>query len=86
MQQKKWVPNMVRLKNIRIENGMAEAVFYPEDSKVAGHIVVDLESETVVFCKSVPGFGESYEGHAKLHLIRMAEQKATDTERLVMWC
>ena len=76
---------MLQLKNIRIENGMAEADFYPEDSKTAGHIVVDLKNEMVVFCESVPGFGESYVGHAKLHLIKMAKQKITATERLVMW-
>ena len=76
---------MLRLKNIKIENGIAEADFYPENSKVAGHIVVDILNETMVSCKTVPGFGESYEGHAKLHLIKMAKENVAVSERIVMW-
>lgn len=76
---------MLRLKNIRIGNGKAEADFYPEDSKRAGHIVVSLESKEIVSCEDVPGYGESYRGHAKLHLIKMAKENNTATERTVMW-
>ena len=76
---------MVRLKNIRIANGIAEADFYPEESTIGGHLVVDVAAYKIISCKEVPGYGESYKGHAKLHLIRMAEQNDTATERTVMW-
>ena len=76
---------MLRLKNIRIGNGKAEADFYPEDSIKAGHIVVNLESKEIVTCEDVPGYGESYRGHAKQHLIKMAKENNNATERTVMW-
>ena len=76
---------MLHLKNIKIENGKAKADFYPEDSKKAGHIVVDLSSKKIIVCDDVPGYGESYRGHAKQHLIKMAKENNTATERTVMW-
>ena len=77
---------MLRLKNIKIGHGNAEADFIPEDSNVAGHIVVDLRSEEVVSYDAVPEYGESYKGHAKMHLIKMAKENDKATERIVMWC
>lgn len=76
---------MLRLKNIRIGNGKAEADFYPEGSERAGHIVVSLENNEIIDCKDVPGYGESYRGHAKQHLIKMAKENTIATERTVMW-
>ena len=76
---------MLRLKNIRITDKMAEADYYPEDSKQCGHIVVDLVTQETVTCDDVPGYWEMYPGHAKWHLIRMAAAGETDKERLVMW-
>lgn len=76
---------MLRLKNIKIGIDKAEADFYPEDSKNCGHIVVSLETKEIVSCNDVLGFGESYRGHAKLHLLKMAKDRNTDTERTVMW-
>lgn len=77
---------MLRLKNIKIGNGKAEADFYPEESKKPGHIVVSLDSKEIVVCEGVPGYGESYLGHAKQHLIKMAKENNKATERTVMWC
>lgn len=79
------MPIMLRLKNIKVENGVVEADFYPENSVLSGHIAVDVQTEEVISCKRVEGFGESYEGHAKNHLIRMAKQNKVEKERLVMW-
>lgn len=76
---------MLLLKNIRIGKGKAEADFYPEDSKKAGHIVVSLESKEIISCEDVHGYGESYRGHAKQHLIKMAKENNNATERKVMW-
>ena len=76
---------MVRLKNIKIEGKVAEADFYPEDSKVCGHVVVDLEKCKLTEYRDVPGFGESYRGHTLWRLIRMAKENDKRTECLVMW-
>lgn len=76
---------MLRLKKIKIADGIAEADYYPEDSEQFGHIVVDLSTEEVISCDEVPGFWKTYPGHAKWHLIRMAKAGETDKERLVMW-
>lgn len=76
---------MLRLKNIRIGSEYAEADFYPEDSQVAGHVVIDLSSEEVATCADVSGYGASYRGHATQQLVKMAQEKDTRTECLVMW-
>ena len=76
---------MVRLKNIKIDGSVAEADFYPEDSKVCGHVVVDLKKHKLTEYRDVPGFGESYRGHAFRQLIRMEKENDKRTECLVMW-
>ena len=76
---------MLRLKNIKIGNGKAEADFYPEDSEKSGHIVVSISGKEIIACNDVLGYSESYRGHAKQHLIKMANENNTATERIVMW-
>lgn len=75
---------MVRLKNIMINNKTASADFYPEDSEVAGHMVVDIESGEIVQLIKVDSIGWGI-SHVKRELIRMARENSKDTERLVMW-
>lgn len=77
---------MLRLKNVKINNEVAEADFYPEDSKICGHIVVSLSSEELISSEEVDGYGLSYSGHARQRLIRMAKEGDTRSECLVMWC
>ena len=76
---------MVRLKNIKIANGIAEADYYPENSEQCGHIVVDLSSQEYIHYEEVADYGRNYPGHAKWCLIEMAEAGDTAEERLVMW-
>ena len=76
---------MLRLKNIRIENNVAEADFYPEDCPTCGHIVVDLVSGKVVSYSEVMDYGASYLAHARQNLLRLAAEKSLQTECLVMW-
>ena len=75
---------MVRLKNIRIGSEYAEADFYPEDSKICGHVVVELSSGKLVSPVEVLGYGASYSGHARQRLVKMAKENDTKTECLVM--
>lgn len=76
---------MLRLKNVKIGNKIAEADFYPEDGEEHGHVVVDLSSEELVSCTDVPGYGASYRGHALQRIISMADDNDTRSECLVMW-
>lgn len=76
---------MVRLKNIKIEGKTAEADFYPEDSNICGHVIVDLETGEIISLKEVPGYGVSYSGHARQRLIKMEKEKDNRRECLVMW-
>lgn len=76
---------MLRLKNVKIGSEYAEADFYPEDGKEAGHVIVDLSSGEIDSCTRVPGYGASYEGHARQRLVEMAKKNDTRSECLVMW-
>lgn len=76
---------MVRLKSIKIGNKTAEADFYPEDSNICGHVIVNLETGELISLKEVPGYGMSYSGHTRQRLIKMAKEKDNRNECLVMW-
>lgn len=76
---------MLRLKNVKIGSEYAEADFFPEDSETAGHVVVDLSDGEISVCDNVQGYGESYAGHARQRLVRMAKEKDHRSECVVMW-
>lgn len=76
---------MVRLVNVKMDGKVAEADFIPEDSKEAGHIRVDLETGEIIDCVNVPGYGASYRAHARQGLVRMAKERDTRSECLIMW-
>lgn len=76
---------MLRLKNVKIKNNSAEADFYPEDSDIFGHVVVDLSTGELISTVEVPGYGASYSAHARKRLVRMSKENDTRTECLVMW-
>lgn len=76
---------MLRLKNVKIGSEYAEAEFYPEDGRDAGHIVVRLSDGEISSCNEVPGYGASYIGHARQRLVKMAKENDQRAECLVMW-
>lgn len=76
---------MLRLKNVKIGNEYAEADFFPEDGEKAGHVVVNLSNDEISTCDNAPGYGESYAGHARQRLVRMAKEKDHRSECIVMW-
>lgn len=77
---------MLRLRNIKIENGIAEADYFPEDGKKSAHIVVNLGSGEIVSFGRVDGYTwDAYPAHACQKLLSLAEEGSTDTECLVMW-
>lgn len=83
---KKVMNIMICLKNIRIENNIASAEFFPEKSETGGEIVVDLLTEEVIKLQTIQGYGDSYHGHAKWKLIDMARDGDNRRECVVMWC
>lgn len=76
---------MLHLKNIAINETMAEADFYPEGGTAFGHIVVDVAHEEIVEITHVPGYEIIYPEHAKRQLIRMAKDDNPRPEYRVMW-
>ena len=76
---------MVRLKNIQRRDNLIEADFYPEGSKIAGHIVVDITTEEDISCKEVFGYGPSYKFFAKRRLIKMVKNNEIKSEDIIMW-
>ncbi|MBR2895797.1 MAG: hypothetical protein IKC03_09105 [Oscillospiraceae bacterium] len=76
---------MLRLKNIKVGDKIAEADFIPEDSQECGHIVVDLERKEVIAITHVKGYEIMHPSHAKRQLLRMADAGDHRKECLVMW-
>lgn len=76
---------MLRLKNIRINDAIAEADYYPETSDVSGHIVVNLSTGEVDSLEPVEGYSDMHPAHAMTELLRMARSKDSATERTVRW-
>lgn len=76
---------MVLLKRIKINGGIAEADFFPEDSKVCGHVTVDLDTEDFTETISVDGYDLGYASHAARELVRISKEDSIPEKRTVMW-
>ncbi|MBQ0037747.1 MAG: hypothetical protein KBS74_03650 [Clostridiales bacterium] len=76
---------MLHLKNIRINEQVAEADFYPENEKQCGHISVDLKSEEISEIINVPGYELVYPGHARKKLAKMAQENDHSNECVIFW-
>lgn len=76
---------MLLLKNIRINNNVAEADYYPEGENRCAHIVVDTDKWEILQDNPIPGYGMMYSGHALGTLVKMTMEKSKDTERVVKW-
>lgn len=75
---------MVRLVNIQINDKFASADYYPENDKIGGHIVVEIETEKIVRLIKADNIGWGV-SQAKRTLIDMARTHSADTERTVLW-
>ena len=67
---------MVRLVNIQINDKFASADYYPENDKIGGHIVVDIETEEIVRLIKADNIGWG---------VSQARTHSADTERTVLW-
>lgn len=76
---------MIKLKNIKINNGVIECDIFPEDCKIAGNLAFDTVKQNVTY--TLPDGYEWCKNHishavnALLEMVRVAEFQ----DRIVMW-
>lgn len=78
---------MVRLKNLKKNDVIAECDILPEDSIESGHITVDLKTGRLEESSLPSGYEwcKSHVNHAKANLLRLAKQESLPEEYLAMW-
>lgn len=78
---------MLKLKNIKMNNGIISAEYDPENSGVLGSVSVDIKSGRIVesnvseYDKNFP----IYLNHAVSYLEKLALQNSVPKEKMVMW-
>lgn len=78
---------MLKLKNIKKNNGIISAEYDPEDSGKIGSITVDIESEKMIESNASELDNEFpiYLNHAITALLEMKDDEEIPEEKLVMW-
>ncbi len=78
---------MVTLKNIRRNNDIIECDFYPEDSTLPGHMIVNLDSGDITSVSLPEGYENtfSYTVHAHNGLVELSKKEKLPEQWLVMW-
>ena len=79
---------MIRLKNIKKSNHIIESDILPENSKMCGHIVVNLKTNELEKFVLPEGYEwcRKHVNHAKDKLIELSKQEIIPEEKLIMWC
>lgn len=78
---------MLKLKNIKMNNGIISAEYDPENSGALGYVSVDIKSGRIVesnvseYDKNFP----IYLNHAASCLEKLALQDSVPKEKMVMW-
>ena len=78
---------MIRLKNLKKNNVMAECDIIPEDSTECGHIVVNLGSGELEDCVLPKGYEwcRNHVNHAQINLLELSKKEMLPDEYKVMW-
>ncbi len=76
---------MLRLVNIKNENGVIRADFFPEQENKSRHIVVNADNGEILEVENGEGYNYMYPAHAAQTLYEMAQNNDNRTERIVMW-
>lgn len=78
---------MVRLKNLKMNDGIGECDIIPEDSENYGHITVDLNSEQIKNYSLPAGYEwcVSHVYHAARKLVTLLKNGEMPKEYLLMW-
>ena len=83
---KRRVHSMIKLKNIVKNNNKIKCDIYPEDSKIAGWLIVDTNSERTEYeLPSGYEWCKSHITHARKALIQMNASQKLPKEKLIMW-
>lgn len=79
---------MLKLRNIKKNNGIISAEYEPENSGELGSVSVDIEREEVqeFTLSKLDGDFPIYMNHAIEALIKMKDDKEFPKEKMVMWC
>ena len=79
---------MLKLRNIKKNNGIISAEYDPENSGELGNVSVDVEKEEVVESNlsKLDGVFPIYMNHAIDALIKMKDNKELPKEKMIMWC
>lgn len=78
---------MLRLKNIKKDNGLINADILVEDCTENGHIIVDVEKNKIVSSVLPEGYDWclSHLGHARKAIIEMSKKNDFPNEKLIVW-
>lgn len=78
---------MIKLKNIEKNDGLMQCSIIPEDSKDAGHLIVDVTSGMIKEYTLPKGYEwcKKHINHAKDTLLKLYNAKETPKEKIVMW-
>lgn len=79
--------SMIKLKNLRKNDSIGECDIFPEDSRKAGHIVVNLNSEELEEISLPKGYEwcKNHAYHAAKNLVTLLKMDDIPEEYLVMW-
>lgn len=76
---------MLRLENVKIQDNIAEADYYPEAKTEKDFIRINLDTREILELVITSGCEAMHPAHAMRTLIRMAEEGDTSTTRMTMW-
>lgn len=78
---------MVKLKDLKKDDNIAECDIFPEDSIENGHITVDIKSGELKEALLPKGYEwcENHIRHAVNNLIRLAKEGNLPSEYTVIW-
>ena len=79
---------MLKLRNIRKNNGIISAEYDPENSGELGSVSVDVEREEVkeFTLSKLDGDFPIYMNHAIYALVKLKDNEEIPKEKLIMWC
>lgn len=79
---------MLKLINLKKNNGIISAEYDPENSGEIGSVSIDMEREEVIDFNTskMDGSFPIYLNHAIDALIKLKDEKDLPTEKLIMWC
>lgn len=78
---------MITLKNIKRNNGVISATYYPESNTDGGYISVDVKTGDIIDFVPAKGYGSgaSARHYGRKKLIQLATVDELPSERTVMW-